>query len=82
MAITKTTITDKIEIVGIHKHIQVRKADVIYEDGVELTRSFSRYVLTPGQNVSNESAEIQSIASVIWTEELIAEYEASLSSIL
>jgi hypothetical protein len=80
MAITKTTITDKIEIVGVYKHIQIRKADVISEDGVELTRSFSRYVLTPGQDISNESEEVQSIASVIWTEDIIAQYEASLST--
>jgi hypothetical protein len=77
MAITKTTITDKIEIVGVYKHIQIRKADVISEDGVELTRSFSRYVLTPGQDISNESEEVQSIASVIWTEDIVAQYEAS-----
>ena len=45
MAITKTIIEDKIEIVGEHKNIQVRNATVIKEDGVELTRSFNRKVL-------------------------------------
>ena len=45
MAITKTTEDDKIEIVGEIKAIQVRTATVIKEDGVELTRSFSRRVL-------------------------------------
>ena len=48
MALTESIEYDKIEVVGQHKHIQVRKATVIKKDGVELTRSFSRFVLDPG----------------------------------
>ena len=78
MAITKTVVTDKIEIVGDFKHIQVREASIIQEDGVELTRSFHRYVLSPGQDISEQSSEIQAIANAVWTEELIAAYQASI----
>ena len=81
MAITKTTAIDKIEIVGEFKQIQVREASIIQEDGVELTRSFHRYVLSPGQDVSGQPSEIQTIANTVWTEELIAAYQASLQSI-
>jgi len=77
MAITKTTKTDKIEIVGDFKHIQVREATVIEEDGVELTRSFHRYVLSPGDSLVSQSADIQSIANAVWTEEVINAYSAS-----
>ena len=77
MAITKTTKTDKIEIVGDFKHVQVREATVIEEDGVELTRSFHRYVLSPGDSLVSQSAEIQSIANTVWTEEIINAYSAS-----
>ena len=48
MAITKEIIYDKKEIVGDYAHLQIRKANVIKEDGKELTRSFERYVLDPG----------------------------------
>ena len=48
MALTETTEYDKIEVVGSYKHVQVRKATVIKKDGVELTRSFYRFVLNPG----------------------------------
>ena len=48
MALTETIEYDKIEIVGSHKHVQVRKATVIKRDGKELTRSFERFVLDPG----------------------------------
>ena len=48
MALTETIEYDKIEVVGQYKAVQVRKATVIKKDGVELTRSFERFVLQPG----------------------------------
>ena len=48
MALTETIEYDKIEIVGQYKHVQVRKATVIKRDGIEVTRSFERFVLDPG----------------------------------
>ena len=48
MALSETIEYDKIEVVGLHKAVQVRKASVIKKDGVELTRSFQRFVLDPG----------------------------------
>ena len=48
MALTESIEYDKIEVVGLYKHVQVRKATVIKRDGTELTRSFERYVLDPG----------------------------------
>ena len=48
MALTETIEYDKIEVVSQFKNVQVRKAIVIKKDGVELTRSFNRFVLNPG----------------------------------
>ena len=48
MALSESIEYDKIEIVGLYKTVQVRKASVIKKDGVELTRSFNRFVLDPG----------------------------------
>ncbi len=80
MAITKTIVEDKIEVVGEYKTIQVRTATVIKEDGVELTRSFHRKTLEcvtssydgsswthTDTNVSSESTEVQGIATAVWT---------------
>jgi hypothetical protein len=81
MAITKELIEDKIEVVGDYKAIQVRTATVIKEDGVELSRSFHRHALDcvssvqadddswthTDTNVSGESAEVQGIATAVWT---------------
>ena len=70
MALTKEVINDKYEVVSVHKHIQVRTATVIKEDDVELSRSFSRRVLTPEMDVSGEDAEIKGMASALWTDEV------------
>ena len=48
MALTETIEYDKIEVVGPYKSVQVRKASVIKKDGVELTRTFERFVLDAG----------------------------------
>ena len=70
--ITKEIVEDKIEIVGDFKTIQIRTATIIKEDGVELSRSFHRHMVTIDQadNISNESSEVQSIAATVWTDEL------------
>ena len=48
MALSESIEYDKIEVVGQYKHVQVRKATVIKKDGVEITRSFERFVLDAG----------------------------------
>ena len=48
MALEEIIEYDKIEVVGMYKHVQVRKASVVKKDGTELARSFNRYVLDPG----------------------------------
>ena len=75
MALSKTIVDDKIEIVGDYKHLQVRTATVVDEDGTELSRSFHRKVLTPDMDVSGESAEIQGIAAAVWTDEVKAAWQ-------
>ena len=88
MTLTKTIIDDKIEVVGDHKHIQIRTATIIKEDGKELSRSFTRRVLHAGTldgsdnfvdtDISSESAEIQGIANTVWTKDVKNSYKAFL----
>ena len=70
MAITKELIQDKIEVVGDFKHIQVRTATVIKEDGVELSRSFHRHVVNPNSDSSNESADVKALVTQFHTDEV------------
>lgn len=61
--------------------IQVRRADVIKKDGVEVGRTYHRNVVVPGQDVSDQPAEVQAIAAALWTPEVIAAYEASVAEV-
>ena len=48
MALSESIEYDKIEVVGVYKAVQVRKATVIKKDDKEISRSFERFVLDPG----------------------------------
>jgi len=75
MALTETQENDKIEVVN-KWNIQVRSAQIIKKDGVELTRTFHRKVLTPGTldasdnlvdtDLSGEDADVKAVAEAAW----------------
>lgn len=77
MALIEKQIVDLVELVQSN-HIQVRTANIIEKDGVEIAKSFHRHVLAPGDDVSGQDPKVQAIANAIWTEEVIAAYQASL----
>ena len=68
MAITKETIEDKLEIVGDFKQIQVRTATIIKEDGVEISRSYHRHVVSPDSDSSSESADVKAMVAQFHTD--------------
>jgi hypothetical protein len=78
MALNERTENDKIEVVGQYKAVQVRCATIIERDGVEVTRTFHRHVLTPGTldesdvlvdtDLSGEDADVAAIATAAWTD--------------
>ena len=79
MALSKVISEDKIEIVGVHKAVQIRTCTQVMEDGVELSSGFHRHVVVAGQDYSNESAEVQAICAVVHTDAVIAAYNESLN---
>ena len=78
MALSKVVTQDKIEVVGEFKHVQVRTKTAVMEDGVELSSSFHRHVVTAGDDYSAESAEVQAICAAVHTDEIVAQYQAHL----
>ena len=88
MALSESIEYDKIEVVGLYKAVQVRKATVIKKDGTELTRSFERYVLQCGDldasdnlvdtDLSAEPAEVSAICNAVWTTDVKAAWKAKL----
>ena len=84
MALEKTQINDKIEIVQTgngYPVIQVRTATIITDDGVEISRNFHRHVLTPDADLTNEDTDVVAIAQRVFTAQVkqaYAAYQASL----
>jgi len=77
--INKETAIDQITIQenGI---ILYREATRIIEDGKELTKTYHRTSLTPGQDITNQPANVVAIANTVWTPEVIAAYQAQLEA--
>jgi hypothetical protein len=79
MALTKQQVIDKIEVLenGV---IQVRQVTRIMEDGKELSSSYHRWSFAPGDDVSNQPANVQAIAAAAWTAEVITAYQAQIAA--
>ena len=81
MALIEKTITDKIEVVGSFKHVQVREDQQIVDDAtgeIKASGNWHRYVLAPGANLSGQPADVAAIANAVWTDEVKAAYAAHL----
>ena len=77
MALTKQTAVDQITVTenGI---VLYREATRIMEDGNELSKTYHRSSLTPGQDLTGVPANVVAICNAAWTPEVIATYQASL----
>ena len=78
MSLNKVKDIDQIEVTKTG-HVQVREATIVTENGQQISRTFHRYVLFPGQDVSDQPQKVQDICNVTWTDEVIAEYEAKMA---
>ena len=79
MSLTKQVTQDKIEVVNVGDWsvIQVRTKTAIIEDGNELSASFHRHVVSPTDDLTNESAEVTAIANAVFTQAMKDAYLAS-----
>jgi len=81
MALTKSTVNDKIEVInqGDWSSVQVRTATIISEDGVEISRTFNRHVVMPDADLSAEDADVAAICTPVFSDAVKAAYAAHLA---
>jgi hypothetical protein len=81
MALTKTEVVDKVEVIDIGdwSMVQVRTATVIKEDDTELSRSFHRHVVSSADDWSSESDKVKAICDAVHNDTTKAAYEAAQS---
>jgi hypothetical protein len=72
--ITENKVIDKIEVVE-NGTVQVREVNRVLKDGGEIARNYHRWTLTPGQDVSDQAANVQAICQAAWTPEVRQAYE-------
>jgi DNA-binding transcriptional LysR family regulator len=79
MAITKETTVDQITVTenGI---VLYREATRIMEDGNQISQTYHRSSLTPGQDLTGIPANVAAICNVAWTAEVIAAYQAQIAA--
>lgn len=76
MALTEESIVDRIEVME-HGQLQVRTANVVKRDGVEISRTFHRHVVRPGNDLSLEDPRVAEIGAVVHTAEVIEAFKAA-----
>jgi hypothetical protein len=80
MTLASTTTIDKVETLQ-DGTLQVRQAEVITKDGVEITRTFHRWVRHPGDTAAqSDPAPVPAIAAAVWTPEVISAYQAMVAA--
>lgn len=79
MSLDKQTIIDRIEVVE-NGTVQVREATIISEDGNQVSRTYHRWCIAPGQDYSTQEQQVQDICNVTHTPEVIAAYKAQLET--
>lgn len=65
MALTEKKIVDLIEVLSTG-HLQIREANIIEKDGIVIAKTLHRYVISPGDDVSDKEQRIQDIAAATW----------------
>ena len=89
MSLTETKEYDLLEVVGPFKTVQVREATVIKKDGVEISRTFHRFALPPGNvyigtetwvdtDISGATDEVKALCAAVWTDSVKAAYKQHL----
>ena len=69
----------KLEIVPPYNAIQVRRADIVKKDGVEVGRTYHRHVVNPGDDTTNEAEVVQKTAAALHDAATVTAYTDSLA---
>jgi hypothetical protein len=72
----KIEVVDRIEVVE-NGTVQVRTATKIMEDGKQISGTFHRHVIAPGDDYSKETERVQAICAATHTASVISAYQAA-----
>ena len=76
MTLEKQIVVDLIETIE-NGCVQVRTCTRIIEDGKQISGTFHRHVVSPGDDYSAEDAKVQAICAAVHTADVVAAYQAT-----
>ena len=76
MSLTKSTTVDQITVTE-NGTVLYREATRIMEDGNQISQTYHRSSLTPGQDLTGVPANVVAICNVAWTADVVAAYQAA-----
>ena len=79
MALEKVQIVDKIEVVE-NGCVQILTKTVILENGQQISGSFQRHIIAPGDDYAEEDVRVKAICSATHTADVIAAYQAAIAA--
>lgn len=79
MALEKVIVVDRVEVLE-NGCVQVRVKTAIMEDGKQISGTFHRHVVAPGDDYSQEDARVQAICAATHTPEVIEAYKAATAA--
>ena len=77
--LTKEIVVDSIDVIE-NGSVQVRTRTSILENGEQISGTFHRHVIAPGDDYSGEDAKVQAVCAAVHTPEVIAAYQAMVAA--
>jgi hypothetical protein len=75
----KIEIVDRIEVIE-NGCVQVRTKTAIMENGTQISSTFHRHVVAPGNDYSSEDSRVKAICAATHTAGIIAAYQAAIAA--
>jgi len=79
MSLEKKLVVDRIEVLE-SGCVNVRTRISIMENGEQISSTFHRHAVLPGNDYSGEDARVQAICAATHTAGVIAAYQASIAA--
>ena len=58
-------------------HIEIRTSNRVLKDGVVISTTYHRHVISPGDDLTTQDERVAANAIASWTPDIVAAYEAA-----
>jgi len=77
MALSEQVVVDSVEV-NERGLVLVKEVTKIIKDGAVLAKTARRYVLMPGDDLTDQPPRVLDVANAVWTEEFMTAWNAQV----